>query len=1061
MDDLSIGQRIRIGEDYGTVLFIGDVAGTTGTWLGVEWDEGSKRGKHSGDRNGVQYFTCCIPNSGSFVRPNTPGLTVGISFDSALTSKYIDTFQSDGVESVVLGSSNGAILVEGPRLNKVRAKFSQIERLRSISLNKYDVSNVGDPQAVTRLCQSVQSLDLSRTLLGNWDAVADIIRCIPNLSTLELNNNRIRYTTALNTANFPKLTHLRLNSTMITWAQACEVLVYLPELEDLQLGYNQLENLEPSSRINTSEGLPCLNTLNLDFNRLSDWVSIMAACSMVPQLHNLMIPSNIIATIPRRTVTSVAGGPTLAIYYLTISDNPISRWRDVDALVTWLPELRELGISLEPLASGVPPGATRNFVVARLPALVKLNGTEITERERTDAELFYLSWIGRNEQSSEADTEALHPRWKELATKYNASTEKPKPIVDNLGSHMISIKVVKIQGNITKQQPVSISDTSTILRVLPTMSIKAFGMKLKKAMKLSSSVDPKALWILSSSESGATIPLRPFDTDPLHDLTEFTPDAIGDFQPVLQLLSIKKVSSGGSSDRYRLIITLGIEKVDDYSEKIGNPVNFDKAENQAGAGPSAMDVDPAPAAPAPAPPKAVPSGPTSGPATNTLPAGFAPLHPIEALSPYSNKWTIRARVTQKSDIRTWSNQRGEGKLFSVNLMDETGEIRATGFNEVVDNLYSKLEEGKVYWFSKARVQLAKKQFSNLSNDYEIALERQTEAIPCEDESAVPKVQFNFTELSQLDGVEKDAMVDVLGVVTEVKPIETINVKSTGKTVSKRDVTVVDKSGSSVRMTIWGKQAETFQAENNPVIAFKGVKVGDFGGRTLSLVSSSTMTFHPDFPEAHALQGWYSSEGHSQTFKSQSTGGMGAGGGGVGTINRREMKTLQAVKEENLGMGEEGKTDFFTTRATIIHIKSDNIMYPACGSDNCSKKVTEVHDGWRCEKCEKTFPKPNYRYIMSLSVADYTQTAWLQVFNDPGELILGMTASELHELKEENEASYTTAIEKATSQTWMFQCRAQQSTYQDQSRVRYGVNRAHKIDYAQESRALLEAIKGYD
>lgn len=71
--------------------------------------------------------------------------------------------------------------------------------------------------------------------------------------------------------------------------------------------------------------------------------------------------------------------------------------------------------------------------------------------------------------------------------------------------------------------------------------------------------------------------------------------------------------------------------------------------------------------------------------------------------------------------------------------------------------------------------------------------------------------------------------DVLGVVTEVKPLDTINVKSTQKTLSKRDITLADKSGSSVRLTIWGKQAETFQAENNPVIAFKGVRVGDFGG----------------------------------------------------------------------------------------------------------------------------------------------------------------------------------------------------------------------------------------
>jgi replication factor A1 len=107
-----------------------------------------------------------------------------------------------------------------------------------------------------------------------------------------------------------------------------------------------------------------------------------------------------------------------------------------------------------------------------------------------------------------------------------------------------------------------------------------------------------------------------------------------------------------------------------------------------------MEVDSGPNIPVP--PKApAQSGSNSTAATNSLPAGFAPLHPIEALSTYSHKWTIRARVTQKSDIRTWSNQRGDGKLFSVNFMDDTGEIRATGFNEAVDNLYPKLEEGKV------------------------------------------------------------------------------------------------------------------------------------------------------------------------------------------------------------------------------------------------------------------------------------------------------------------------------------------------------------------------------
>ena len=59
-------------------------------------------------------------------------------------------------------------------------------------------------------------------------------------------------------------------------------------------------------------------------------------------------------------------------------------------------------------------------------------------------------------------------------------------------------------------------------------------------------------------------------------------------------------------------------------------------------------------------------------------------------------------------------------------MDESGEIRATGFNTAVDELYQKLEEGKVYFVSKARVGLAKKKFSNLPNDYELILDRTTE-----------------------------------------------------------------------------------------------------------------------------------------------------------------------------------------------------------------------------------------------------------------------------------------------------------------------------------------------
>ena len=52
-----IGQRLSYAGERCTARFVGEVAKTTGQWLGVEWDDPS-RGKHSGEHNGVKYFEC-------------------------------------------------------------------------------------------------------------------------------------------------------------------------------------------------------------------------------------------------------------------------------------------------------------------------------------------------------------------------------------------------------------------------------------------------------------------------------------------------------------------------------------------------------------------------------------------------------------------------------------------------------------------------------------------------------------------------------------------------------------------------------------------------------------------------------------------------------------------------------------------------------------------------------------------------------------------------------------------------------------------------------------------
>ena len=113
---------------------------------------------------------------------------------------------------------------------------------------------------------------------------------------------------------------------------------------------------------------------------------------------------------------------------------------------------------------------------------------------------------------------------------------------------------------------------------------------------------------------------------------------------------------------------------------------------------------------------------TNGPSSSS----HGHIYPIEGLSPWANKWTIKARCTNKSEIKTWHNKNGEGKLFSVNLLDESGEIKATGFNDQCDMFYELFQEGGVYYITApCRVAPARKQFSNLNNDYELTFENQT------------------------------------------------------------------------------------------------------------------------------------------------------------------------------------------------------------------------------------------------------------------------------------------------------------------------------------------------
>ncbi|KAJ2348518.1 Replication factor A protein 1, partial [Coemansia sp. RSA 2618] len=255
------------------------------------------------------------------------------------------------------------------------------------------------------------------------------------------------------------------------------------------------------------------------------------------------------------------------------------------------------------------------------------------------------------------------------------------------------------------------------------------------------------------------------------------------------------------------------------------------------------------------------------------------------------------------------------------------------------------------------------------------------------------------------------------------------------------------------------EARDFGLPVDSIVAFKGMRVNDFGGRTLSLPSIGSMVANPDIPEAHMLRGWYDSAGRNASYQTyERMGGSGAGAGGG--AREDPLKTMAAVRDENIGGGD--SVDYFSVKGTIVFVRSNTLSYPGCASEDCNKKVVEdASTGqWRCEKCDKSFAAPEHRFIFSVNVSDETGQNWLQCFNATGEQLLGCTANEMVRLQQTDEAAFNQRISDATFREFVFRCRAKSETFNDNTRVRISVSGMQPVDYVAESLRLNKLIEAF-
>jgi replication factor A1 len=378
--------------------------------------------------------------------------------------------------------------------------------------------------------------------------------------------------------------------------------------------------------------------------------------------------------------------------------------------------------------------------------------------------------------------------------------------------------------------------------------------------------------------------------------------------------------------------------------------------------------------------------------------------------------------------------------------DSGGEIRCTMFKDGVDKYYDMLENGKNYYISRGQLKPANQQYNTCKNDYEMTLGADADISACNE---VLKVMMNYTfvKIKELENTAVQSNVDICGVLKSIGEVSSIQTKR-GSQVEKRNITMIDDSNASIEVTLWGAKATELTATEGQVLAAKGLKVGDFNGRSLGSGFNSVFEIDPDHPRAADVKQWYSQTG------GQAVESLTKAGGGGGPAPR---KTISQIKSENLGFGE--KPDWVEVKGLVTFIRHDSsYFYVACPETN--KKCTEQGNGsWICEANSKTYSDSEVvrRYIMSVTTNDESGCQWLTAFNEAGETLLKQSANDLFQKQEQKDPGFEGAFAEACFKEYIFKLRCKQETYNDETRLKCMIQSVSPVNFTSESTNLLAEI----
>ena len=448
---------------------------------------------------------------------------------------------------------------------------------------------------------------------------------------------------------------------------------------------------------------------------------------------------------------------------------------------------------------------------------------------------------------------------------------------------------------------------------------------------------------------------------------------------------------------------------------------------------------------------------------------------IRFISPYRRLWEIKGRCSFKGDLEEFQNRNGKGKglLFSFQLTDNTGSIDITAFAEVAQTYFDRIRLDHVYVVSNGHLRVAHSKFNRSTSFYQMQLTEKSIVREVPDEGSILAPSPKFVKIRDLLRTRANSFVDVLGVVEDISAVTQVSLRSTGKEVMRRTVTILDDSKASVSLSLWGKKVNLLrqgEEKSGKILMVRGARRGYYEGIQLTVGRQTALTVNPTMHEATRLQTWYFREIgslgrprfcrlilhltrlESPFNKDRLTLAMG----------KQRLFTAAGPTYQVDKTSEKRSPSSFTMRGMIAEFRQDIMMsYPS--DPFTKKKVEEVAPGiWYSPSSNRNFPTDMviWRYALWVRVVDETGDAWMCAFDQAAQVLFGCTAAQMEKLKKKEKKKWSQLLHDACFKPLIIEVVAKPKTYRGQTELHFVINQIEFLSFASEGHFLLREIQDY-